>query len=92
VSVYDADQLRQFLELWERDGHLGGDQMRALVEWDETPEDVRARLMALVEERDQVEAHPEPLTAKGDLLDESPSESVTRSRLGRLLDRVRLLR
>lgn len=45
MGTYDADQLRQLLGLWERDGGvLNSDQLQALVEWEETPEDSRARL------------------------------------------------
>jgi hypothetical protein len=45
MRTYDQDQLRQLIELWERDiGVLSSDQLQALVEWEETPEDVRARL------------------------------------------------
>jgi len=52
VPTYDADQLRQFLELWGRDdGHLSLEQMQALAEWKQTPEDARQELQAAIEER-----------------------------------------
>jgi hypothetical protein len=45
MRTYDNDQLRDLLGLWERNvGALSSDQMQALVEWEETPEDVRDRL------------------------------------------------
>jgi hypothetical protein len=52
VPTYDADQLRQFLELWGRDdGHLSLEQMQALADWEETPESARQELNAAIEER-----------------------------------------
>jgi hypothetical protein len=43
----DADQLRDLLELWERKvGRLSSDQIQALIDWDKTPDDVRAALTA----------------------------------------------
>jgi hypothetical protein len=45
VTTYDSDQLRELLELWKRgDGILSSDQLQALVDWEETPEDARAQL------------------------------------------------
>jgi len=65
VVTYDPDQLRRFLELWHREGgRLSIDQMKALAEWQETPEDVREALMPAIERarRHAARAVPAPLT------------------------------
>lgn len=67
MVTYDADQLRQFLELWRRgEGNLRLDQMEALADWQETPDDVREALQPAIERRSRYEARtaPAPLTPK----------------------------
>jgi hypothetical protein len=67
VVTYDADQLRQFLELWRReDGNLSLDQMEALADWQETPEGVREALQPAIERGRRYPARtaPAPLTPK----------------------------
>jgi hypothetical protein len=92
MGTYDADQLRELLGLWQRDqGVLSSDQMQALVEWEETPEDVRARLT------DEITAlgagiKAAPVTPAQEVYPRKRDDSRPPQRAGQtLLDRLRSL-
>lgn len=65
MARYSDEELRRLLELWRReDARLSVDQMEAVVEWEETPEDVREELRPAIEAGRQHAARtaPGPLT------------------------------
>jgi hypothetical protein len=88
VVTYDADQLRQFLELWRRaDGNLSLDQMEALAEWQETPEDVREGLQPAIETGRRYAARTAPAPSTPKQAEEQPIRACLKNRsrsLGRL--------
>lgn len=96
MSSYNDDSLRQLLELWgEKDGHLSSDQIQALLDWENTPDDARRALEAELQERGpDPDPSPAPVTApRGDVLRESgrdpERESESRSKLQRFGSAIR---
>ena len=59
-DAHGPEQLREYLHCWTRPGGvLAPDQVRALLAWDETPDDERPRLRArLATMQQQVPATP----------------------------------
>jgi hypothetical protein len=98
VSKYDADEMRRFLDLREREGadHLSRDQLQALVDFEETPASVREALLLDLELLDlAADTRPPPLTARetrslsGQGLLDAPSVRERQSPLQRLIAAVR---
>jgi len=95
VSSYNDDSLRQLLELWgEKDGHLSSDQIQALLDWENTPDDARRALeVELAERGPEPDLSPAPVTAQRDLLREGgldpERESESRSKFQRFGSAIR---
>jgi hypothetical protein len=89
---YSDDSLRQLLELHRTpDGVLSTDQMRALVMWEQTPEDVRLELEQELRERGPTPERA-PLTLREEeYLREKGLLENTAANSPSLLDRVRSL-
>jgi hypothetical protein len=63
MSTYSEDQLRDLLDLWDRNSQgLSEAQMSALIEWDETPEATKAQIQKMVAAR-QTGVRPQRLSA-----------------------------
>jgi hypothetical protein len=63
MASYTDDQLRDLLELWDRNSQgLSEAQMFAVIEWDETPEPTRVKIQKMLEAR-QTGVHPQRLSA-----------------------------
>lgn len=95
MSSYNDDSLRQLLALWgEKDGHLSSDQLQALLDWDNTPDDARRALKVELEERGpEPDLSPAPFPAQRDSLRESgldpEPESESRSKFQRFGSAIR---
>jgi len=77
VTTYNDEGLRQLLDLWEREGSLTRDQMHALAEWEQTPEDAREAFARQLKDKERRQTGPE--------------EPDSRSLLQRLIGAVRAL-
>jgi hypothetical protein len=63
MTTHSADQLRELLELWDRNSQgLSEAQMSALVDWDETPAATKAKIERMLEAR-QTGTRPQRLSA-----------------------------
>jgi len=63
MTTYSTDQLRELLELWDRNSQgLSEAQMSALLEWDETPGSTKGKIQKMVEAR-QTGTRPQRLSA-----------------------------
>ena len=63
MSTYSEDQLRDLLDLWDRNSQgLSEAQMSALIEWDETPEATKGQIQKMVTAR-QTGVRPQRLSA-----------------------------
>jgi hypothetical protein len=63
MTTYSTDQLRELLELWDRNSQgLSEAQMSALIEWGETPSATKAKIQKMVEAR-QTGTRPQRLSA-----------------------------
>lgn len=93
MGTYSADQLRELLDLWEREGgELSQTQIEALIEWEETSEGVRARLRDVLAERKPASGvAPVPLTPKQTeyLREQNLLPPPRRTLLQRLLSAIR---
>jgi len=57
MTTHSADQLRELLELWDRNSQgLSEAQMSALVDWDETPAATKAKIERMLEST--ADGHP----------------------------------
>ena len=63
MTTFGADQLRELLELWDRNSQgLSEAQMSALIEWDETPAATKAKIRKMLEAR-RTGTRPQRLSA-----------------------------
>ncbi len=66
MGDYTDDQLRDLLELWGRNSQgLSESHMTALVAWDKTPEETRAKIASMIAAR-QTGVRPQRLSADED--------------------------
>jgi hypothetical protein len=63
MTTYSTDQLRELLELWDRNSQgLSEAQMSALIDWDETSAATKAKIQKMVEAR-RTGTRPQRLSA-----------------------------
>lgn len=62
MTTYSTDQLRDLLDLWDRNSQgLSEAQMSALIDWDETPAETRTKIQKMLEAR-QTGTRPQRLS------------------------------
>lgn len=62
MTTYSEDQLRELLELWDRNSQgLSEAQMNELMAWSETPEPTKVKIQKMIEAR-QTGVRPQRLT------------------------------